>query len=133
MSSREHSRAEKGARAYQTRGARVEPLVTIRGVSVRKGRAAFDFDLYAGEIVGVGGLEEHGQVAFLECVAGSRRPTEGAVQARDALIRSERDAARAKHAFLPRDRNTESILAPLSILDNLTVQRRDPFAVDGTH
>jgi ABC-type sugar transport system ATPase subunit len=128
MSSREHSRAERGARAYQTRGARVEPLVTIRGMSVRKGRPAFDLDLYAGEIVGVGGLEGHGQVAFLECVAGSRRPAAGAVHARDAQIRSERDAARSKIAFLPRDRKTEGILAPLSILDNVTVSSLNNLA-----
>jgi ABC-type sugar transport system ATPase subunit len=121
MSSRERSRVEKGPRAYQTRGARGQPLVTIRGLSVRKGRPAFDFDLYAGEIVGVGGLEGHGQVTFLECVAGSRRPATGAVHARDAQIRSERDAARSKIAFLPRDRKTEGILAPLSILDNVTI------------
>ena len=111
----------KGRARYQTRGAGVEPLVAIRGLSVRKGRPAFDFDLYAGEIVGVGGLEGHGQVAFLECVAGSRRPAAGAVHTRDAQIRSERDAARSKIAFLPRDRKTEGILAPLSILDNVTI------------
>jgi ABC-type sugar transport system ATPase subunit len=128
MSSREHSRAEKGARAYQARGVGVEPLVTIRGLSVRKGRPTFDFDLYAGEIVGVGGLEGHGQVAFLECVAGSRRPAGGAVQARDGQIRSERDAARSKIAFLPRDRKTEGILAPLSILDNVTISSLNNLA-----
>jgi ABC-type sugar transport system ATPase subunit len=121
MSSRERTRVEKGPRASQRRGAQVEPEVAIRGLSVRTGRAAFDSDLYAGEIVGVGGLEGHGQVAFLECVAGSRRPATGTVHARDTLIRSERDAARSKIAFLPRDRKTEGILAPLSILDNVTV------------
>ena len=46
MSSRERSRAEKSARARQARGAGIEPLVTIRGLSVRKERPGFDFDLY---------------------------------------------------------------------------------------
>ena len=121
--------ARKRARApTKPAGAGVEPLVTIRGLSVRKGRPAFDFDLYAGEIVGVGGLEGHGQVAFLECVAGSRRPFEGAVHARNAQIRSERDAARSKIAFLPCDRKTEGILAPLSILDNVTISSLNNLA-----
>ena len=128
MSSRERSRAEKSARARQARGAGIEPLVTIRGLSVRKERPGFNFDLYAGEIVGVGGLEGHGQVAFLECLAGARRPAEGAVHARDAPIKSERDAARAKIAFLPRDRKTEGILAPLSILDNVTISALNDLA-----
>ncbi len=121
MSSRERSRTESSPLRGQIRGAQVEPLVTMRGLSVRKGRPGFDLDLYPGEIVGVGGLEGHGQVAFLECVAGARSPAEGAVNARGALIRSERDAARSKLAFLPRDRKNEGILAPLSILDNVTV------------
>ncbi len=85
------------------------------------GRPSLDFDLHAGEIVGVGGLEGHGQVAFLECIAGARRPAAGAVVAGEAAIRSKRDAARAGLAFLPRDRKTEGIFAPLSILDNVTV------------
>jgi ABC-type sugar transport system ATPase subunit len=128
MSSRERSRVEKGARAYQTRAARVEPLVSLRGLSVRKGRPTFDLDLYAGEIVGVGGLEGHGQVSFLECIAGSRRPAAGAVHAQGAQIRSERDAARSKIAFLPRDRKNEGILAPLSILDNVTISSLNSLA-----
>jgi ABC-type sugar transport system ATPase subunit len=67
-------------------------------------------------------------VAFLECVAGSRRPAAGAVHTRDAQIRSERDAARSKIAFLPRDRKTEGILAPLSILDNVTISALNDLA-----
>jgi ABC-type sugar transport system ATPase subunit len=121
MSNPERARAEKVARAGRRRGTRVEPVVSIRGLTVRTGRPAFDFDLYPGEIVGAGGLEGHGQVAFLECVAGARRPVTGTVRAQEALIRSERDAVRSKIAFMPRDRKTEGIFAPLSILDNVTV------------
>src|SRR4029077_6284281 len=40
----------------------------------------------------------------------------------------ERDAARSKIAFLPRDRKTEGILAPLSILDNVTVSSLNNLA-----
>lgn len=121
MSTRERVRAERRSKSVQARGARGAPLVGARGLTVLAGRPSMDFDLHAGEIVGVGGLEGHGQVAFLECIAGARRPASGAVVAGEAAIRSKRDAARAGLAFLPRDRKTEGIFAPLSILDNVTV------------
>jgi ABC-type sugar transport system ATPase subunit len=121
MSTRQRARAERRSGLVQARGARGVSVVGARGLTVLAGRPSLDFDIHAGEIVGIGGLEGHGQVAFLECIVGARRPASGAVVAGDATIRSTRDAARAGLAFLPRDRKTEGIFAPLSTLDNVTV------------
>ena len=96
-------------------------VVSVQGVSVAAGRKPFDFELRAGEIVGVGGLEGHGQVAFLECIAGARRPVAGSILSEGQAIRSPRDGERARIAFLPRDRKNEGIFSPLSVLDNVTV------------
>ena len=71
--------------------------------------------------MGVAGLEGHGQVPFLECLGGRRRSASGTVMAGQIPIRSPRDAARCRIAFLPRDRKTEGIFEPLSVLDNVTV------------
>jgi ABC-type sugar transport system ATPase subunit len=121
MSTREGARAAEGGASLAPSSVRDETLVSVRGLSIRAGRPAFDLDIRAGEIVGVGGLEGHGQVALLECIAGMRRAPSGTVQSGDAVIRTERDAARARIAFLPRDRKNEGIFAPLSVLDNVTV------------
>ncbi|MGE3830771.1 MAG: ATP-binding cassette domain-containing protein, partial [Parvibaculaceae bacterium] len=121
MSTREGARAAEGGGAQKSVPAHGDAVVRIRSLAIRPGKAPFDFDLHAGEIVGVGGLEGHGQVAFLECVAGTRKPPAGSVHAGDAPIRSPREAARSGIAFLPRDRKTEGIFAPLSVLDNVTV------------
>ena len=131
MSTRERARAERRSRSAEARGARGAPVVSARGLAVLAGRRSFDFDLHAGEIVGVGGLEGHGQVAFLECIAGGRHPASGAVVAGNVTIRSQRHAARAGLAFLPRDRKTEGIFAPLSILDNVTVSALNDLARGG--
>jgi ABC-type sugar transport system ATPase subunit len=131
MSTRERARAERRSRSAEARGARGAPVVSARGLAVLAGRPSFDFDLHAGEIVGVGGLEGHGQVAFLECIAGIRYPASGAVVAGNATIRSPRHAARAGLAFLPRDRKTEGLFAPLSVLDNVTVSALNDLARGG--
>lgn len=121
MSTREGARAAEGGGAMRGVGEGAPVQVSVRGLAVMAGKPALDLDIRAGEIVGVGGLEGHGQVALLECMAGLRRPPAGTIRTGDALIRSPRDAARARIAFLPRDRKSEGVFAPLSVLDNVTV------------
>lgn len=121
MSTREEARAADGRSPPRPNFAGSATLLSLRGVALQPGRAPFDLDLRAGEIVGVAGLEGHGQVPFLECVAGLRPAPVGTVASGQAPIRSRRDAARRGIAFLPRDRKTEGIFAPLSVIDNITV------------
>lgn len=121
MSTREGARAAEGSGSRNLPSLRDEIVVGIRGLSVFEGKEPFDLDVRAGEIMGVGGLEGHGQVAFLESVAGMRRAPSGTINSGGRQITTQRDAAHAKIAFLPRERKTEGIFAPLSVLDNVTV------------
>jgi len=74
-----------------------------------------------GEIVGLAGLEGHGQDLFLQALAGVR-PAAGEVrhQAGSAatVLRSRLDAFAAGVAYVPRERRAESLLETRSILDN---------------
>ena len=86
MSSRERSRAEKArARRPSPRRRGVEPLVTIRGLSVlaRGGPPSISTFMPAKSSASAA-LKGHGQVAFLECLAGARRPAAGRRARRDA-------------------------------------------------
>ncbi|HTW26548.1 MAG TPA: sugar ABC transporter ATP-binding protein [Acetobacteraceae bacterium] len=121
MSSREEAGAAEGHAPPRPRRSRGRKLLSLCGFALSAGKPQFDFDLHAGEIVGVAGLEGHGQVAFLECIAGLRPAPAGAVAVEQAPIRSHRDALRRGVTFLPRDRKTEGIFAPLSVTDNVTV------------
>lgn len=125
MSTREGARA--AASAARRIDDRVPVTVSVRGLSVVDGKTGLDLDIRAGEIVGVGGLEGHGQVALLECIAGLRHPAAGTIHAGGISIRSVRDAARAGIAFLPRERKSEGIFAPLAMLDNITVSALGKF------
>lgn len=131
MSTREGARAAEGEGSERRIDENAPVTVSVRGLSVLAGKPGLDLDIRAGEIVGVGGLEGHGQAALLECIAGLRRAASGTVHANGAPVRSVRDAARSDIAFLPRERKSEGIFAPLSVLDNITVSALKKFARAG--
>lgn len=100
--------------------------LAARDVVLRGDAAGFSIDVHDGEILGVAGLEGHGQVAFLEAVAGLRKPAGGTISIAESdggllPVRSFEDAFRKGVAYVPRDRKTEGIFAPLSILDNVSL------------
>jgi len=95
--------------------------LAARGLRLAPRAAAFDDDVRAGEIVGLAGLEGHGQEDFLEALAGLRHPIEGGVWAGDAAIRGVAQAVRHGIAYLPRDRRTTGIFPTLSVIDNFAV------------
>lgn len=86
----------------------------------------FDVRFYKGEIVGVAGLDGHGQSHFLEVLAGFAKPARGYVYRveptkQSVSIRSFRQAMKNGVAYLPRDRRLTGIFPTLSILDNFAI------------
>jgi ABC-type sugar transport system ATPase subunit len=110
---------------------RADVALCARGVRVRADAAQIDFELRGGELVGLAGLEGHGQDRFLRILGGVAVPEEGEVicstRVREVSIRSAKDAVRNGVVYVPRDRRTESIFESRSVLDNfaLPTQRRD--------
>ncbi len=107
------------------------PILFASGLAVTPGTAPFDFALEAGEIVGLAGLDGHGQAGFLEVLAGWRAPVQGAVSVLDGGVAHPLTDARTAYrhgiVYLPQDRKTEGIFPALSILDNfrmLTIGER---------
>ena len=93
-----------------------------RGLELRHGAHAFDFRLAEGELVGLAGLEGHGQAEFLEVLAGIRPPVAGTVSVHQAgeehAIHDAHGAYDRGIVYLPQDRKNEGIFPSLSILDN---------------
>jgi ABC-type sugar transport system ATPase subunit len=128
MSTREEARAAEGDATVKERHALGAPALTVRDAQLRVDGPSIDLAIRAGEIVGLAGLEGQGQVAFLESVAGLRRLLRGSIETSSGPVQSFAGAACAGIAYLPRDRKTEGIFAPLSVLDNLTISSLRRFA-----
>jgi ABC-type sugar transport system ATPase subunit len=84
------------------------------------------FAIRPGQIVGVAGLEGHGQHVVAELAAGVRRLQQGQLVLDGAStgragFKSPRAAIAAGVAFVPPDRRTSGLMLPLSIAENLTV------------
>ena len=105
------------------------PVLAAAGVRLAPGSPPIDLAVRPGEIVGLAGLEGHGQEAFLEALCGLRRPTAGEVTMRRAgggdggpvAVTGLAQAARLGVAYLPRDRRTTGILPGQSVFDNFAI------------
>lgn len=97
--------------------------VVLRAEHLRLHRdgAAFDVDIHAGELVGLAGLEGHGQQEFLEALRGAGAAEGTIVRVTDAgevPIRSIAVGARNQIAYVPRERGRESMFGWMSIREN---------------
>lgn len=97
----------------------------VRNVSIRKGAAAFSQIINPGEIVGLAGLDGHGQERFLEVLAGLKPAVSGEVlignNDRETPITGFRKAVANGIAYLPRDRRATGIFPTQSVLDNFAI------------
>ena len=94
-------------------------------ISLRHGHRV-DFELLKGEIVGLAGLEGHGQDDFLATLAGGRPTGEGSIsvltdKGGTTRIRNRLDARRRGVAYLPRNRSRDGIFPTLSVADNFSL------------
>lgn len=100
------------------------PLLMIRGLSVTRALHEVELTLHPGEVVGLAGLEGHGQKALLMALFGIyRRGVSGTIelQGRRLRLQAPRRAIRQGIAFVPDDRKTMGAILPLSVAHNITV------------
>jgi len=98
-------------------------LPACRGVS---------FDIAAGEIVGVAGVDGNGQRELVEVIVGQRRATSGSVafQGQDATAWSPRQVIDHNIAVITDDRHGEGLVLGFNLARNAVLKlfRRQPFA-----
>jgi ABC-type uncharacterized transport system ATPase subunit len=85
------------------------------------------FSLRAGEILAIAGIDGNGQTELIECLAGLRTPTRGAVTLAgiDVTFASVKQRLAAGLAYIPVDRATTSLVPAMSIEDNLAMRDFD--------
>lgn len=102
---------------------RTRPLLKAVGVCDPPRLLSADLELYPGEIVGIYGLEGHGQDELLASLAGSRHPVAGrlTVASRQHVWGRPGRMISAGVGFVPEDRKTEGLLLEESGWRNLTL------------
>ncbi|MBX5476274.1 MAG: ABC transporter ATP-binding protein [Clostridia bacterium] len=117
-----------------------EAVLTVEGVSrsARGGRVALSdvsFEVRAGEIFGLAGVEGNGQQELVEIVAGLLKPDGGTVRlaGEDVTGRSPRRLFEMGVAYIPPDRQAEGLVLGLTVAENFALKDyyRAPMARRG--
>jgi len=90
------------------------------------------FEVKAGEILGVAGVQGNGQTELCEALIGLRPVTAGSVllDGKDLTQATARDRLRAGFGYVPEDRQEDGLVSDFSVAENLVldVYDRPPFA-----
>ncbi len=102
------------AAAMQSR--RGEPVLRIENLTLddHRGRKLLDelsFQVDAGEIVGIAGVDGNGQTELVELLAGVRRPSDGKITATGAM------------AVIPQNRDLDGLILDMRLWENLILAR----------
>ena len=109
------------------KSASTQSVLRIRNTKVWAKGEPMDFDLLRGEIVGITGLDGHGQDDFARILAGVAPAADGFPEVRASgdngfmQIKSLDEAKRYGIAFVSGDRKREGILPNMSIFENLLI------------
>jgi simple sugar transport system ATP-binding protein len=89
-------------------------LETVHGVS---------FEVRAGEIVGIAGIDGNGQTELVEAIVGLRRPTDGrvAIGGEDTTRGGPRDLIDSGVGHIPEDRHRRGLVLDFSLAENLSL------------
>ncbi len=98
-----------------------EAALAANEVALRAGAAPISNEVSGGEIVGLAGLDGHGQERFLKILAGLETAASGAVSFGESPVHGFYDAVSKGIAYLGRDRRATGIFSSLSILDNFAI------------
>jgi ABC-type uncharacterized transport system ATPase subunit len=97
--------------------------------------AGISFEVRAGEILGVAGVQGNGQTELCEALMGLRPASSGSVRlsGRDITRAAPRERIRAGIGYVPEDRQADGMIADFSVADNmvLDVYDRPPYAKHG--
>jgi general nucleoside transport system ATP-binding protein len=117
--------------------AAADVVLDVAGLRVRDERdqlavADVTFQVRAGEIVAIAGVQGNGQTELVDGIVGLRRPTAGTVTLDGADVTGASPARMVELgvAHVPEDRQREGLISSFPVADNLVLNlsRRSPYA-----
>src|SRR6185437_13756360 len=112
---------QEQATAASRRGA---PVLTVRGLRLRPDGEPIDLTIHAGELIGLAGLEGHGQNEFLEALWGQKVVAGEVVRhsgGRDVVVRSPVHGSHCGIAYVPRERGRDALFRWMTIRENFAL------------
>src|SRR5262249_23221006 len=120
------TRAHPGDRLLEVENLRVldgRQLEAVRGVS---------FDVRAGEIVGIAGVDGNGQTELIDALAGLRKPASGRIAIGGKELTSASANVRLEEGLghIPEDRQRRGLVLEFSLAENIALHDYDkpPFS-----
>src|SRR5258708_26586599 len=102
-----------------------EVILQVDGLRLRRNAESINLSIRSAEMVGLAGLDGHGQEDFLRTLYGLRLPVAGRVIVETTqgatLIQNAPTAVQAGVVYLPRNRKTQGILPTMTVLDNFSI------------
>jgi ABC-type uncharacterized transport system ATPase subunit len=114
-----------------------EPLLVVENLAVFDDRGLpavrdVSFEVRAGEIVGVAGVDGNGQTELIDALTGLRKPSSGrvVVGGRDVTGHSARRHLDEGLGHIPEDRQLRGLVLDFTLAENLTLHdfEKEPFA-----
>lgn len=96
-------------------------ILEVAGLSTKSGLQDICFHLKSGEILGIGGLQGHGQIELLHALFGMEGITAGKIKVagKEKVINSPPQAIAEGIQLVPQDRKKEGLFIELNVAENI--------------
>ena len=117
-----------------------ETLLTVEDLVVRDDRGleavrGVSFEVHAGEIVGIAGVDGNGQTELIDALSGLRHPVSGSIRigGHELSRATARGALDAGVGHIPEDRQRRGLVLDFNLAENLVLHDygREPFSKFG--
>jgi simple sugar transport system ATP-binding protein len=115
-------------RVEKTPARPAEPLLQVEGLHVLDDRLleavrGVSFEVRAGEILGIAGVDGNGQTELIDAIAGLRKPAQGRVLIGEQDMSGEdaRDRLDAGLGHIPQDRQLHGLVLDFTLAENLAL------------
>lgn len=100
-----------------------EPAVTVSEITYKHHIRNLSFTLHKGEILGIGGLTDCGMHELGRLLFGMEKPEKGVIEYNftNVKLTNHRKAIDAGIAYLPKNRDQESLMLMSSIMENISL------------
>jgi general nucleoside transport system ATP-binding protein len=114
-----------------------DPLLQVEDLSVRDDRGleavrGVTFEVRAGEIVGIAGVDGNGQTELIDALSGLRHPVSGTIRigGQELSRATAREALDAGVGHIPEDRQRRGLVLDFNLAENLVLHDygREPFS-----